>query len=165
MTTQAPSTSVTTSIEVGVPVERAFAAFTEDIGSWWNADHHIIEAKLERMVLEPRVGGNIYDVGVDGSECRWATVLAYDPPHRFAFSWNINLQWKLESDPDRTSEVEVVFSDRGGRTLVELTHRGLDRHGEGWEGMQQAVGSPAGWTDGLQRFAAFMRLASRKPER
>jgi len=156
MTTQAPSTSVSTSIEVGVPIERAFSAFTEDITSWWNPDHHILDAKLERMVFEPRVGGHIYDVGVDGSECRWATVLAYEPPHRLVFSWNINLQWKLETDPDRTSEVEVRFSERGEGTLVELTHRELDRHGDGWEGMRGGVGSPGGWPNGLERFAKFV---------
>ena len=155
MTTEAMTTSVSTSIDVDVPIDRAFKTFTDDMASWWNADHHIIESKLERMVFEPRVGGNIYDVGVDGSECRWATVLAYDPPRRLVFSWNINLQWKLETDPGRASEVEVTFAEHDGATRVVLTHRELQRHGDGWEAMRDAVGSPGGWSDGLSRFAAF----------
>ena len=106
------------------------------------------------MVFELREGGRIYDVGVDGSECQWARVLAYEPPDRVVFSWDISLQWQIEADLDRTSEVEVRFiAEEPGRTGVELEHRRLDRHGEGWEGMRDAVGSPEGWDVGLHRFA------------
>jgi uncharacterized protein YndB with AHSA1/START domain len=154
MTTQAQDTAVTTSIVVEVPAERAFSIFTDDIGSWWNPEHHILEAELAEMVFQPRVGGHIYDRGVDGSECRWARVLAYEPPDRVVFSWDINTRWQLETDLDRTSEVEVRFIPEGSdRTRVELEHRNLDRHGEGWQGMRDAVGSPEGWPEGLRDFA------------
>jgi len=104
------------------------------------------------MVFDPFVGGNVYDRGVDGSECRWARVLAYEPPDRVLFSWDINTRWQIESDHEKTSEVEVRFTAEGpDRTLVELEHRNLERHGEGWEGMRDAVGSPEGWN--LHRFA------------
>jgi uncharacterized protein YndB with AHSA1/START domain len=150
MTTQVQETSVTTQTVVDAPVDHAFRVFTEGIGSWWNPDHHILQAELAEMVFEPRVGGHIIDRGTDGSECRWARVLAYDPPHRVSFSWDISLQWQLETDPAKASEIEVTFTEEGpARTRVVLTHRHLDRHGEGWEAMRDAVGS--GWT--LDRFA------------
>jgi uncharacterized protein YndB with AHSA1/START domain len=155
MTAQATDTSVHTSIVVEAPVERAFSVFTEDIGSWWNPDHHLLEGELAEMVFEPRVGGHVYDRGVDGSECRWARVLAYEPPNRVVISWDINTRWELETDLDRTSEVEVRFvAESADLTRVELEHRNLDRHGEGWEGMRDAVGSPDGWPLGLKGFAA-----------
>jgi uncharacterized protein YndB with AHSA1/START domain len=95
----------------------------------------------------------VYDVGTDGSECRWARVLAYEPPHRVVFSWDISTSWELESDPAKTSEVEVTFTPEGpGRTRVELEHRHLERHGAAWEKMRDAVGSPDGWN--LDGFAA-----------
>jgi uncharacterized protein YndB with AHSA1/START domain len=150
MTTQVQETSVTTQTVVDAPIDHAFRVFTEGIGSWWDPNHHILEAELAEMVFEPRVGGHIIDRGTDGSECRWARVLAYDPPSRVCFSWDINLRWQLETDPAKASEIEVTFTEDGpGRTLVVLTHRHLDRHGEGWEAMRDAVGS--GWT--LDRFA------------
>ena len=150
MTTQLPATSVTTGVDVKAPIEQAFRVFTEGIGSWWNPEHHILQAELAEMVFEPRVGGHIIDRGTDGSECRWARVLAYDPPHRVCFSWDINLRWQLEPDPAKTSEVEVTFSaEEASRTRVVLTHRHLERHGEGWEQMRDAVSS--GWS--LARFA------------
>jgi uncharacterized protein YndB with AHSA1/START domain len=97
-----------------------------------------------------RVGGHIIDRGTDGSECRWSRVLTYEPPHRTVFSWDINLSWQLETDPAKASEIEVTFTASGpDRTHVVLTHRHLDRHGDGWENMRNAVGS--GWD--LTRYA------------
>jgi uncharacterized protein YndB with AHSA1/START domain len=152
--TDTQTTAVITSIVVDATPERAFEVFTEDMGSWWPKEHHIIEAPLSHMVFERREGGNVYDVGSDGSECRWARVLAYEPPNRIVFSWDISLQWQIETDPARASEVEVRFvPDGAARTRVELEHRHIDRHGEGWEGMRDAVGSEGGWGVGLQRFS------------
>ncbi len=155
MTTQTAGTAVRCSTVVAAPIARAFAVFTDEIASWWNPDHHLLEGELAEMVFEPRVGGHVLDRGVDGTECRWARVLAYDPPHRFVISWDIDLRWQVETDPARTSEVEVRFVAEGpDRTRVELEHRNLDRHGDGWEQMRDAVGSPNGWGSGLDRFAA-----------
>ena len=146
-------TSVTSSILVEIPAERAFTTFTEDIGSWWPPEHHLLQSDLAEMVFEPRRGGRVYDRGVDGSECQWATVLAFEPPHRVVFSWNVNLAWRIEEDPAKVSEVEVTFVPDGPeRTRVTLEHRHIDRHGEGWEEMRAAVGSPEGWEMGLGRF-------------
>ncbi len=154
MTTQATDTSVRRSIVVEAPVERAFSVFTEQMGTWWPPEHHILRTELAETVFEPRVGGHVIDRGVDGSECRWARELAYEPPHRFVISWDISLSWEIEADPERTSEVEVRFVAEGERrTRVELEHRGLERHGTGWEGMRDGVSSPDGWELGLGRFA------------
>jgi uncharacterized protein YndB with AHSA1/START domain len=153
MSTQIAPTAVHSSIVVDAPIERAFSVFTDGIASWWSPEHHILQAELAEMVFEPRQGGYVYDRGLDGSECRWARVLAYEPPGRVVISWNISPQWQLESNPDRTSEVEIRFVAEGpARTRVELEHRKLDRHGEGWQQMRDAVGSPDGWAVGLRRF-------------
>jgi uncharacterized protein YndB with AHSA1/START domain len=158
MTMQDTATSVRESIVVEAPIERAFAVFTDDIGSWWPPDHHILEAPLAEMVFEPRQGGHVYDRGVDGSECRWARVLAYEPPERVVFSWDISTSWQLEQDPERTSEIEVRFvAENSERTRVELEHRNIERHGEGWEKMRDAVGSPGGWLRGLEAYADRLR--------
>ena len=147
-------TAVRASIVVEAPIDHAFKVFTEDLGSWWNPDHHILQTEVAEMVFEPRVGGHLYDVGVDGSECRWGRVLAFDPPDRVVFSWDIDTQWKVETDHDRTSEVEVRFSsESAGRTLVELEHRNLERHGEGWEQLREGISADDGWPAELEAFA------------
>jgi hypothetical protein len=69
------------------------------------------------------------------------------------FSWDISAQWQLETDLGKTSEVEARFiAGAPDRTRVELEHRNLDRHGEGWEGMREGVGGDQGWPLYLDRF-------------
>jgi uncharacterized protein YndB with AHSA1/START domain len=158
MSTQAAEASVRTSIVVDVPIARAFAVFTEDFGSFKPPEHNILGVELAETVFEPREGGHIYDRGVDGSECHWARVLAYEAPNRVVFSWDISPQWQIETDLGKTSEVEVRFiSEAPERTRVELEHRNLDRHGEGWEQKRDTVGSEGGWPLYLQRFAELLK--------
>jgi uncharacterized protein YndB with AHSA1/START domain len=154
MTTQVLGTSVRTEVVVEAPIERAFHVFTEDFGSFKPPEHNILGVDLAETVFEPREGGHLYDRGVDGSECRWARVLAYEPPNRVVITWDINPQWQIETDLEKTSEVEVRFvAETPERTRVELEHRHLERHGAGWEGIRDAVGSAGGWPLYLQRYA------------
>jgi uncharacterized protein YndB with AHSA1/START domain len=154
MSTQAAQTTIRHSIVVEAPIERAFAVFTDDFGSFKPREHNLLAVEIAETVFEPRVGGQIYDRGIDGSECRWARVLAYEAPDRVVFSWDISPQWQIETDPERTSEVEVRFvSETPDRTRVELEHRNLDRHGAGWEGVREGVDSGDGWPLYLRRFA------------
>jgi uncharacterized protein YndB with AHSA1/START domain len=158
MTTQAQEASVRTSIVVEAPIERAFSVFTEDFGGFKPPEHNMLGVEIAETVFEPRVGGHLFDRGVDGSECRWARVLAYEPPHRVVFSWDISPQWQIETDLEKTSEVEVQFiSEAPERTRVELEHRNLERHGEGWEGVREGVGGGEGWPLYLQRYAELLK--------
>jgi uncharacterized protein YndB with AHSA1/START domain len=154
MSTQASATSVRNSIVVEAPIERAFSVFTDGFGSFKPPEHNMLAVDIEETVFETHVGGHIYDRGVDGSECRWARVLAFEPPDRVVFSWDISPHWQIETDPDKASEVEVRFvAEAPGRTRVELEHRNLDRHGEGWEGVREGVDGDQGWPLYLDRFA------------
>jgi uncharacterized protein YndB with AHSA1/START domain len=158
MSTQVSDTSVRTSIVVEAPLERAFRVFTEDFDSIKPREHNMLSVEIAETVFEAREGGRIYDRGVDGSECQWARVLAYEPPNRVVFSWDISPQWQIETDLEKTSEVEVRFiSEASDRTRVELEHRNLDRHGEGWEPERDAVGGEGGWPLYLQRFADLLK--------
>jgi uncharacterized protein YndB with AHSA1/START domain len=152
----AEETIVRKEIVVDVPVERAFRAFTENFDGVKPREHNLLAVEIAESVFEPRVGGRIYDRGVDGSECRWARVLAFDPPERIVFSWDISPTWRIETDPERSSEVEVRFiADGPERTRVELEHRNLERHGDGWPGLRGALESEGGWPLYLDRFAAL----------
>ena len=158
MTTQANETSVRKEIVVEAPIERAFSVFTEDFDNIKPRDHNMLAVEIAETVFEAREGGRIYDRGVDGSECQWARVLAYEPPDRVVFSWDISPRWQIESNLEKTSEVEVRFiSETPERTRVELEHRNLERHGDGWEGLREGVGSDGGWPLYLQRFAGLLR--------
>lgn len=142
---------------VEVPLERAFTVFTERFGDFKPAEHNLLAEPIAETVFEPRVGGHLYDRGVNGAVCRWSRVLAYEPPHRVVFSWDIGPTWQVETDPDRCSEVEVLFvAETPERTRVELHHRHLDRHGPGWESVRAGVTHDQGWPLYLDRYAALV---------
>ncbi len=80
-------------------------------------------------------------------------MVVFDRPWRLVFTWDISPTWQIESDPTRTSEVEIRFLPEGESfTRVELEHRHLDRHGPGWEAVRDGVDDDAGWPLYLQRY-------------
>ncbi len=139
--------------------ERAFAVFTQRLGEFKPPEHNLLRSPIASTVLEPRTGGHIIDHGEDGSECRWARVLVFDPPDRLVFSWDIGPTWQLE-DPEHASEVELRFVPEGPhRTRVELEHRYLDRHGPGWPAVHEGVDGDQGWPLYLARYDALLEAA------
>ena len=147
-------------VVVNAPAEQAFMAFTGRFGDFKPPEHNMLAAAIAETVFEPHVGGHIYDRAVDGSECRWARILAYEPPDRVVFSWDISPQWQVETDPELTSEVEVRFVAEGpDRTRVELEHRHLDRHGPGWESVADGVADDQGWPLYLERYRSLLASA------
>lgn len=154
MSTPPAATTIRHQVVVEAALERAFSVFTDGFGTFKPREHNMLSVEIEETVFEPRAGGRVYDRGIDGSECHWARVLAYEPPDRVVISWDIDPRWQIETDPERTSEVEVRFiAETPGRTRVELEHRNLDRHGDGWEAVRDGVDSDGGWPLYLDRFA------------
>jgi len=148
-------------VVVDAPIEHAFATFVERFGDFKPEEHNLLGAPISETRFEPHVGGHIYDRAEDGSECRWARVLVYEPPTRVVFSWDINPYWQLEADEANASEVEVRFiAETPQRTRLELEHRNLDRHGPGWEGVRDGVADDAGWPLYLEGYAQIVSGAA-----
>jgi uncharacterized protein YndB with AHSA1/START domain len=155
--TQTAAAVVHKEIVVEAPLDQAFAVFTEHFGDFKPPEHNLLTVPIAETVFEQRVGGHIYDRGTDGSECRWARVLAFEPPQRVVFSWDIGPTWQLETDPENASEVEVRFiAETADRTRVELEHRNIDRHGPGWRAVAEGVGHDQGWPLYLERYATLL---------
>jgi uncharacterized protein YndB with AHSA1/START domain len=149
--------SVQRSVVVSGSPERAFAVFTQKFDAIKPREHNLLGSPIVETILEPRVGGRIVDRAEDGSECAWARILAFDPPERLVFTWDIGPTWQLEDDLDNASEVELRFIAEGpDTTRVELEHRHLDRHGSGWESLRDGVADEQGWPLYLSRYAALV---------
>jgi uncharacterized protein YndB with AHSA1/START domain len=159
--TQTDTAAVRKRVVVEAPQERAFVVFTERFGDFKPREHNIMRSPIARTVFEPRVGGHIVDVAEDGSECRWARILAYEPHDRVVFSWDIGPDWQLVADPGNASEVEVRFvAETPTRTRIELEHRHLDRHGPGWEAVRDGIDTDQGWPLYLARYAGLFAEGS-----
>jgi uncharacterized protein YndB with AHSA1/START domain len=117
-------------IDVKVPVDRAFAVFASRIGEWWHNDHSLAEGKKQAdVVIEPHAGGRWYELADDGSEYEWGKVLSYEPPHRLVLAWQLTREF--DYDPSFETTVEVRFEETVEGTRVHFEHRDLERMGEG----------------------------------
>lgn len=152
---QASDVPVRKSITVKAGAERAFQVFTQGVDTWWPRTHHIGKSPMKKAIIEGRVGGRCYSEQVDGTDCDWGQVLAWDPPRRLVLAWQITHEWGYEPDLAKSSEVEVIFTPlTDGSTRVDLEHRYFARHGVGAASMRTAVGAPGGWSTLLDLFVA-----------
>ena len=152
MTQQQTVNPVRVSVSVGLDQKRCFEVFTDEMTSWWPAGHHIGEAPIEKILIEPFVGGRWYTRHTDGSETSTGVVTAYDAPDHFAVTWQIGADWKFHDDLITTVEVWFTPTD-DGRTLVELEHRDLEAYGADAARMQATFEAPEAWGGMLERYA------------
>jgi uncharacterized protein YndB with AHSA1/START domain len=135
--------------------ERAFHVFTERMGSWWPASHHVGSVPFAQILIEPRTGGRWYEINANGVEGIWGHVLAWESPRRLVLSWHLNARWQFDADLARASQIEVRFEAVGAnQTRVDWLHQGIERHGEGHESLQEQL--EQGWVGVL---AAYVKLA------
>lgn len=117
--------AVRKTITVGAPIDVAFEVFTRDIGSWWPLKtHSVLDGRANTVVMEPCVGGRLFERTPDGEEAPWGQLTAWDPPSRVAFTWHPG------SPEERETNVDVRFSADGDRTRVELVHTGWEVLGD-----------------------------------
>ena len=146
MTTQETRMTIRKAISVSCPVEHAFATFTDRIATWWPLGTHSIgEERAQTCVFEGRVGGRLYEIWDDGTECDWGAVTAWEPPHRIVFSWQPN------PESPAPTEVELCFAAEGDGTRVEVEHRGWERLGDRAAEAYESYDS--GWSGVLSIFA------------
>jgi uncharacterized protein YndB with AHSA1/START domain len=156
MSTDTEQTSIRTDVVVDAAQDRAFKLFTEQFDKIKPREHNMLGVDIAESIFEPHAGGRVYDRGLDGSECQWGRVLLFEPPERIVFTWDISPYWQIETDRSKASEVEIRFiAVSAERTRVELEHRHLDRHGDGWEGLRAGVEGNEGWPRYLARYAAL----------
>ncbi|WP_205698267.1 SRPBCC family protein [Conexibacter sp. SYSU D00693] len=139
-------------VVVDVSQERAFEVFTGRMTTWWPAHHHIGQAPIEDVLVEPREGGRWYTRHTDGSETSTGYVDVWEPHDRVVLTWQITADWRY--DPGLRTLVEVRFvAEAPGRTRVVLEHRGLEAYGAQAEHMRQTFDAPDAWEGTLAAFA------------
>lgn len=143
-------------LEVACSAEHAFAVWTGRIENWWPADHTVSGRPDAQVVLEPRVGGRIYERTPDGAEYAWGEVTVWEPPHRLGYLWH------LRRDRADATDVEIRFvAAAESWTRVEIEHRGWERLGADaqiWRDRNRV-----GWTTLLPHFDAAATRAERHP--
>jgi uncharacterized glyoxalase superfamily protein PhnB len=120
---------VTSSVQVAIDPETAFAVFTEEVDLWWvrGPINHHAAGRMVAMRCEPGVGGRLLEVYDDsaGDVLELAVITVWEPGRRLA--------WRSSLDDVR---IEVTFEADGAGTIVRVVATipvdGLDRGGTAW---------------------------------
>ncbi len=138
-------------VRVKAPVAHAFEVFTAGLTRWWPANHGIGGKPIEKVLMEPRLGGRWLEIAEDGTQTVVATIMLWEPPHRVVLTWQVNAQWK--PDVGMKSEVDVRFTPDGAdATHVELVHHKFETMGaEAGASMRKDV--DGGWPGLMEKFA------------
>lgn len=141
MTSQATETeAIRKTVNVALPVEKAFRLFTDGIGTWWPFATHSLGGEAVEAAVFDVEAKRLYERAADGTEHDWGDILAWEPPNRFLLGWRVN-----PARPD--TEVEVRFEPEGTGTRVELEHRGWEKCGPG-----ERSSYDGGWEHVLGKF-------------
>lgn len=135
------NTPIVKVVRVPVDPDRAFSVFTQGIARWWPGESHSVSASQhatpQDIVIEPRVGGSIYEITHQGARADWGKVLDWQDGVRLVFTWHPG------AEPSHATQVEVTFQAIERWTEVTLTHTGWDQLGT--EGVAGRAGYDSGW--------------------
>jgi len=147
-------------IRVKAPIAHAFEVFTSGLTRWWPHNHGVGKKPIQKVLMEPRLGGRWLEISEDGTETPVATITVWEPPQRLVLLWQVNAQWKR--DLTMKSEVDVRFSAVGpNATQVELVHHKFETMGaEAGASMRKAV--DRGWPGLIERFAQEAQRSTTK---
>jgi|SRR5215208_4609934 len=119
-------------IEVPCSQQQAFDVFVKEMESWWPLGKFTQSAMLGRPAkgirVDPRHGGEIVEIGEDGTEVRWGTIAVYEP-YDFV-SMHFHVPHPSETEVSRSLiEVRFVVLD-AQRTRVDLTQSNWEAFGK-----------------------------------
>jgi uncharacterized protein YndB with AHSA1/START domain len=137
------------SFEVDCSREHAFDVWTRQIARWWPADHSVSGENGLHVVLEPRVGGRIFERTAAGQEHEWGEITLWQPPERLVYLWH------LRTDRSDATEVEIRFvAVSSDAARVEIEHRGWENLGaRGPDWRQRNYG---GWSTLFPHYVAAL---------
>lgn len=97
--------------------ERVWKALTAEMGQWWPAGF-LSSTKAKGMVLEPHIGGRVYEDWGDGpaSGLLWYTVIGIEVGRELRLSGELTPDW---GGPARLS-TRWTLSEVDGKTVVRL---------------------------------------------
>ena len=148
---------VVVALRVKASPDRAFEAFTREIGAWWKPNPLFAFTPRDpgRLAFEPGADGRLIETLANGKVFEIGRVRAWEPPKRLVFGWR-----QATFAPDQNTEVEVRFEPVGEETRVTVEHTGWDtvpaahvarhgfpnalfltRHGEWWQALLKSYGS------------------------
>lgn len=118
---------VLVALRVPATAERAFTAFTDQIGEWWqpNGLFQFTDGRTGTLAFEPGPDGRLVETYPDGEVFVIGHIRVWDPPRRLVLTWR-----HASFAADQETELHVRFDDidgmDGAQTRITVEHFGWD---------------------------------------
>jgi uncharacterized protein YndB with AHSA1/START domain len=122
-------------VRIAAPPSRVWAGLTRDAGRWWPREF-LTRPDAKRFVVEPRVGGRVFEDAGDGEGLVWYRVTGVEAPRRLVLSGDLfpafggpgHLFTTFALEPEGEGTL-VRFEEIASGRLAEKTARDLE---DGW---------------------------------
>jgi hypothetical protein len=133
------------SYDIACSAEHAFEVWTTRLSTWWPKGHSASGDADTLVMLEPQIGGRIFERTPDGTEIDWGEITVWSPPSRLGYLWHIG------RDRSDATEVELTFVDLGDdQSRLDIVHSGWERVGSEATAWRNA--NTSGWNALVPRF-------------
>jgi len=103
-------------VSIAAPPARVWKALMEETGQWWPREF-FVGPSPKGFIIEPRVGGRMYEDWGNGAGLMWAQVIAYDPPNSIDLLGHLTAQF---GGPAST-QFRIALSEKDKGTVLKLS--------------------------------------------
>jgi uncharacterized protein YndB with AHSA1/START domain len=129
---------VVKTIELPVSSADAFEHYVRGLPQWFPLTKFFAgTAPPKDCCVEARLGGRLFERTKDGREIVWGRVTVWEPPHRFAYTWQVG------TTEDKAQLIELTFVETAGGSRMILHHSGWEKLGE--HAARAREGYEGGW--------------------
>lgn len=107
---------------IAAPQERVWRALVDETMSWWDRQF-FMNPSARALVVEPKVGGRVFEDWGNGAGIQWYHVIGVDPPNALMFTGQLNPTY---GGPAVTI-VQLSLSAIGPRTVLRLGETAFGR--------------------------------------
>ena len=121
-------------VEIEAHRERVWTALIHEIDLWWRKDFFAAQG-TKRFVLEPKLGGKMYEDAGDGTGLTWYTVMGIEPMQKLLLVGYLTPEFGGPS----TSMVQIILKNSERRTIVQISEsimgksKDCSNHEAGWK--------------------------------
>ncbi len=116
MNDQANTITIKLEIPIEANINLVWKCLIEDVGIWWRKDFYT-SAKTQNFIIEPFVGGRMYEDYGDDNGLLWANVMVLDAPNNLELKGHLSPSF---GGPAMTFKKLALEESEGG-TMLTLT--------------------------------------------
>ena len=146
---------ITMEFTVKIAKEKAFSKFLRDLNQWWPKKYTWSQDKLAEIRIDGQKDGLCTEIGPYGFRCDWGRVKELSENEKIELKWQISPKREPIPNPEKASDIKIVFSENGEMTNVKFEHRNFEKHGEGAEEYRNMMNGEQGWNYILNAYKKY----------